>query len=548
MFIEACLTVVILNEMSTGNASIVLFEGALNFVLVFFLLFLFLKLGGIERSIQKKIFKTSYLPVLLLEYDFINKKWHIDSVTGEKINIDISGKLADYKSFFKEDDWNDIIIFSLKEKPSYFEKSGTLSNEYSTYKFFAKYIEDNKLQVSSLLIWLVNWDREFIERKEVIGLFKRYRVLSYELDLLINSLPFSVWRRNDKGEMIIYNQACKKLLQKNVNLDVSSGDKEIQSALAAIFRHGIKSANQVMVEKHFIINNRIETIRFVELTLSDELGNIGFALDAREQELLEKNVESLIATLEKVMELSRSAIIIVDSDRKVSQFNQVFINYFEIDPNWLSEKPSYSLLLDKLRENKKLPEVNDYRGYKNDQLRLISELTSPYHELLHLQSGQTLRFSVVPTTTGDTILIYDNITDILSIERSYNELAAVYKTILSCLDEAIIIVGQNGKIKLFNQKALSLLNLGSELLETLPHYLDILSRLGLSSSTVELINDKVINTLEYQKDDELEVSYQMHNVRLKLKALPDFSALLLFTRLGAGIVDSKDIQRQASNE
>ena len=52
---------------------------------------------------------------------------------------------------------------------------------------------------------------------------------------------------------------------------------------------------------------------------------------------------------------------------RLSFFNQPFATMAQIDPDWLAEKPEFDRLLERMRENGRLPEVRDFPAWKEER-------------------------------------------------------------------------------------------------------------------------------------------------------------------------------------
>src|SRR3546814_17095750 len=77
-------------------------------------------------------------------------------------------------------------------------------------------------------------------------------------------------------------------------------------------------------------------------------------------------------------------------------------------------------------------------------------LIAPLEELLHLPNGSTLRSLAAPHPFGGVLITYENVTDSLALERSYNTLTEVQRETLDNLYEGIAVYGSAGRLKLRN--------------------------------------------------------------------------------------------------
>ena len=81
---------------------------------------------------------------------------------------------------------------------------------------------------------------------------------------------------------------------------------------------------------------------------------------------------------------------------------------------------------------------------------MFTSLIEPQQELLHLPDDRTLSLSVSPHPLGGLIFVYEDVTDRLALERSYNTLIEVQRETLDNLYEGIAVFGSDGRLKLYN--------------------------------------------------------------------------------------------------
>ena len=107
---------------------------------------------------------------------------------------------------------------------------------------------------------------------------------------------------------------------------------------------------------------------------------------------------------------------------------------------------AYGEVLEVMREKRKLPEQANFKAFKQNQLKLFTTLIDPQEEFLFLPDGKTLRVIAIPHALGGILFAYEDVTDRLALERSYNTLIAVQRETLDHLHEGIAGVWRKWKI------------------------------------------------------------------------------------------------------
>ena len=258
------------------------------------------------------------------------------------------------------------------------------------------------------------------------------RVLLAALD----AAPLPVWLRDGAGEPVFANRA-------------SAGLAVAPHARALAAR--AKSENRTASERHRVVLEGTErVVEIIETPLPGESRTIGFAVDLSagdgEAEDLRRRLDAQSGALETLT----TAIAVYGPDTRLAFFNAAFADMGRLDRHWLSAGPTLGEVLERLREVRRLPEVAEFRAFKDDQLRLFETLSGPVEALLHLPDGTSLRSTVSPHLPGGLVFTYEDVTDRLALERSFKTLSAVQRETLDNLQEGVAVFGSDGRLRLNN--------------------------------------------------------------------------------------------------
>src|SRR3546814_12122247 len=94
-----------------------------------------------------------------------------------------------------------------------------------------------------------------------------------------------------------------------------------------------------------------------------------------------------------------------------------------------------------LRERRRLPEVADFRAYKQARLSMFQAVLEPREEYLYLPDDTTVREIAAPHPLGGLMFVYEDVTDRLALERSYNTLTAVQRETPNELRGGVVVYG-----------------------------------------------------------------------------------------------------------
>ncbi len=228
--------------------------------------------------------------------------------------------------------------------------------------------------------------------------------------------------------------------------------------------------------RHIVIGGSRRLLEICELP-DGAGGTIGFAVDRTDLESAESELVRHVNAHGQVLENIHAAVAIYGADKRLSFFNSAFARLWSVEEDWLAGHPSLDEVLERLRERRRIPEFADFRLFKRQQLGLFTSLIEPQHELMHLPDGRTLSVSTSPHPLGGLLFVYEDVTDRLALERSYNTLIEVQRETLDNLYEGIALFGGDGRLKLHNPGYRKIWALSEADLEGEPHIGDIVERM-----------------------------------------------------------------------
>jgi signal transduction histidine kinase len=284
----------------------------------------------------------------------------------------------------------------------------------------------------------------------------------------LDAVPVPVWIRGKDLSLRFVNRAylaaagsasADAALESDIALDRSERD------LAST----AKSGNEpVEAKRYAVLGGQRRALTFTLAPLPD--GSIaGAALDvtplAEAEARLQQHVDAHADTLDRLA----TAVAIFGADRKLNFYNRAYVRLWQLSEGWLDSRPSEGDILDRLRELRRLPEQPDFRAWKTEHLKLFERVDDHPEELWHLPGGKTLRFVAQPHPFGGLIFLYEDVSDQLRLESSYNTLIKVQKATLDTLHEGVVVFGPDGRLRLHNAAFARIWGLESSDLTGEPH-------------------------------------------------------------------------------
>lgn len=297
------------------------------------------------------------------------------------------------------------------------------------------------------------------------------------IDGLLAALPIPAWVRDDDLSLLHVNRAYARAV------DVASPQAAVAGQIELAADASVREARALAARARAAGEPRSESFhlvlagqrRFTEITeapfaaADGELLTAGFAMDLTRVEELQDELARHAGAHAQVLEHLATAIAIFSTDTRLTFFNTAFTRLWRLERDWLTAQPTYGAVLDSLRERRLLPEVADYRAYKEDELKRFISLIDAAESLLHLPDGRTLRRMIAAHPHGGLIFTYEDVTDTLALERSFNTALAVQRETLDHLHEGVAVFRADGRLRLFNPAYARIWNLPPALLEAEPH-------------------------------------------------------------------------------
>ena len=293
---------------------------------------------------------------------------------------------------------------------------------------------------------------------------------------IINASPHLVWMRDETLKIVFCNLAFAEVAEDTTDAVVSLGEFELFKGHHQMVQTAWHTAKEQVERRHVVVNGERRLYAVREVPFKKEALVIGYGTHITELEVAQDEIQRHISALRDLLESSTSAMAIYGRDQKLKFFNFSFVALWKLDESWLNTEPTYGEVLEMLREKRKLPEQANFKAFKTQQQKLFTSLVAPEEEFFYLPDGKTLRVVAIPHALGGILFAYEDVTDRLALERSYNTLIAVQRETLDNLHEGIAVFGENGRLQICNPTFNKLWRLTKEYTASEPHVRDILER------------------------------------------------------------------------
>ena len=372
------------------------------------------------------------------------------------------------------------------------------------------------------------------ELVRLIGENKRLRQALRDRDTLLDSLPSPMWIRDPKGPLSWVNEAYVSAVNAKGRDEVIRGQIELfETRQRAELSRLSKLKKSARLRLQTIVNGAVQIYEIIATPLGR--GSGGAALDVAPLAIAQDEIERQKAAGSRTLNKVATAVAIFDADRTLAYSNEALARIWNLEEDWLQQKPAASEFLDLLRQHRLLPEQPNYRKWR-DERTLAWSGDRTHEEFWHLPDGRAVHVLTDYREDGGITFLFDDVTEKLALERQYHGLIESQRETLDHLSEGLALFGTDGRLQLFNPAFQSIWDL-PDVLETGPHLEEIISLCAKATADVAFWNiaREAITGIPEARDvfsGTIELRDQTH-LAYAGTPLPDGGTLLTFTDITA---------------
>lgn len=284
---------------------------------------------------------------------------------------------------------------------------------------------------------------------------------------LLDEVPGPVWLRDGEGDITWVNKAYAAAVEAgSPELAVETRTEFLDAAGRKALRDN-RDADRLFRGRMPVVSAGKRHV-FDVIDVIGTSGSAGIAIDVNEMEQVREELKRTVEFHARTLDQLATAVAIFGPDRRLQFHNSAFQDLFGLDSAFLESRPENGAVLDAMRAARKLPEQADYRDWRRKHLDAYQSLEAePF--MWHLPDGKTLRVVATPHAQGGVSYIYENVTELLELESSYNKLTRVQGETLDHLSEAVAVFGSDGRLRLSNPAFAAIWQLGEDDLRDSPH-------------------------------------------------------------------------------
>ncbi|MBA3511636.1 PAS domain-containing sensor histidine kinase [Sphingomonas sp.] len=324
----------------------------------------------------------------------------------------------------------------------------------------------------TLLLWLFDTSASEEERSKLSLRLRQTEGALDSLTHLIESAPFPMWYRGPDLKLGLVNSAFVDAVEASDAAEVIANGIELidepgengarAAALKALEVGKIQSRHQAA-----ILRGERRMLRIVNVPLPT--GAVaGFAIDIQELEDARFELARHVESQRELADRMTAGAAQFDGDRCLSFFNQPFAVMAQLDPDWLAERPEFDRVLERMRDNHRLPETRDFPAWKEERRGWFSSPEEVIEEEWMLANGDHLRVVAQPLPDSGLRLFLEDRTEQVRLASARDTLLRVRAATFDNLFEAISVFASDGRLYLWNRRFCQVWDLDEEWLSEHP--------------------------------------------------------------------------------
>ncbi|MEQ7872813.1 ATP-binding protein [Sphingomonas sp. ASV193] len=315
----------------------------------------------------------------------------------------------------------------------------------------------------TMLLWLLDVSTAETERAALSRRLDQTESALDALTHLIEAAPFPMWYRGPDLSLGLVNSAFVTAVQArdaaeviargNELLDAGGGDSAKAGAIKALEQGRPYSRTQPAT-----LGEERRMLRLVDVPLPT--GAVaGFAIDIQALEDARHELSRHVQSQRELADRMTAGAVQFNPDRQLDFYNQPFAVMARLEPEWLDEQPEFDRLIDRMREQGRLPEVRDFPAWKQDRRGWFMSPEEMIEEDWILANGDHWRVVAQPLPDGGLRLILEDRTEQVRLASARDTLLRVRAATFDNLFEAVSVFASDGRLYLWNRRFSEVWNL-----------------------------------------------------------------------------------------
>lgn len=263
--------------------------------------------------------------------------------------------------------------------------------------------------------------------------------------------PQLIWKLDAEGVLVWANRAY---IEMSEAIHTSDNNDIRPWPPRSVFQNTATPAGPApVIDMHRIdVPSQNKPIWYEVTSLKRGTDTIHFAVDASAVVFSQDAQRTFVQTLTKTFAQLSVGLAIFDAGRRLVLFNPALTDLTTLPAEFLIGRPTLMSVLDRLRDQKMIPEPKNYTSWR-DQMVALEEAAEEgsYHENWALPNGQTFRVTGKPHPNGAIAFLIEDISDEISLNRKFRSQIETTTAVIDNLASSIAVFSPSGTLIMANK-------------------------------------------------------------------------------------------------
>ena len=274
----------------------------------------------------------------------------------------------------------------------------------------------------------------------------------HQLRKIARDTPQLIWTEDNRGNLIWANAAYLSYADRLMPAGDRAGRVWPGQRLFADIQPPLPDDPRTFGGRHALQLPGEKAEHWFDITAVPQDGSVNyFAIDANATVRAERAQQQFQQTLGKTFAQLSTGLAIFNRKRQLAMFNPALLEMTGLPASFMSARPSLDLLLDRLRESRRLPEPKNYATWKDQFTALeAAAKNGSYCERWDMPDGQTFRVTGRPHPDGALAFLFEDISAEVSLTRRFRAEIETGQSVLNALPDAIAVFSPSDTLLMTN--------------------------------------------------------------------------------------------------
>jgi len=353
---------------------------------------------------------------------------------------------------------------------------------------------------------------------------------------LIEEAPIPMWHRDTDMKLTLVNAAYVAAVGGNNADEVVAQNIELVEPVdgrtpADLARMAMETGQTQERTVSSTIGGERRQVKIIDIPVSNT-GVASIVIDVQELQEARSQYSNLAAAQNDLLDMLSSGVAQFDADANLIFANTPFQRMFALRDQWIDDQPEFVRLLDRMRENGKVPEVRDFPEWRAQRENWFRSAKGNEENWL-LPDGTHLRVLAQPLPTGGLLTIFEDRTEQAQLTSARDILLRVRTATFDNLAEAIAVFSGDGRLSIWNSRFAVSWQIEEEQLSKHPRQDELLPMMASQlkkPAEISLLSELLRDAAEKRTQKQLRLIFaDGRNFEVGTVPLPDGN--VLFTML-----------------